>query len=35
VSAFGDLIEGNVLNFAIMLFIGLVGLLYSIGRKIA
>ena len=35
VSAFVDLIEGNVLNFAIMLFIGLVGLLYSIGRKIA
>jgi len=33
VSAFIDLIEGNVLNFAIMLFIGLVGLLYSIGRK--
>jgi len=35
VSALADLIEGNVLNFAIMLFIGLVGLLYSIGRKIA
>jgi len=33
VSALADLIEGNVLNFAIMLFIGLVGLLYSIGRK--
>jgi hypothetical protein len=33
VGAFIELLEGNVLNFAIILFIGLVGLLYSIGRK--
>jgi hypothetical protein len=34
VGAFVELLEGNVLNFAIILFIGLVGLLYSIGRKL-
>jgi len=34
VSAFVDLLEGNVLNFMILLFIGLVGFLYSIGRRL-
>ena len=33
VSAFVDLLEGNVLDFMILLFIGLVGFLYSLGRK--
>jgi hypothetical protein len=33
-SAFVDLLEGNVLNFMILLFIGLVGFLYSIGRRL-
>jgi uncharacterized membrane protein (DUF441 family) len=34
VSAFVDLLEGNVLNFMILLFIGLVGFLYSAGRRL-
>ena len=34
VSAFVDLLEGNVLNFVILLFIGLVGFLYSVGRRL-
>jgi hypothetical protein len=34
VSAFVDLLKGNVLNFMILLFIGLVGFLYSMGRRL-
>lgn len=34
VSAFVGLLRGNMLDFAILLFIGLVGLLYSIGKKV-
>ena len=34
VSAFVDLLEGNVLNFMILLFVGLVGFLYSVGRRL-
>jgi len=34
VSAFIDLLMGNMLNFMILLFIGLVGFLYSIGRRL-
>jgi hypothetical protein len=33
VSALVDLLEGNVLNFMVVLFIGLVGLLYSLGKR--
>lgn len=33
VSAFADLLEGNVLNFVVVLFIGLVGYLYSLGQR--
>jgi hypothetical protein len=35
VSAFIDLLEGNVLNFMVILFVGLVGFLYSLGRKLS
>ena len=34
VSAFVDLLMGDMLNFMILLFIGLVGFLYSIGRRL-
>jgi hypothetical protein len=34
VGAFIELLDGRILNFAIILFIGLVGLLYSIGRRL-
>jgi hypothetical protein len=33
VSALVDLLEGRVLNFMVVLFIGLVGLLYSLGKR--
>jgi hypothetical protein len=34
VMAFVDLLTGNVLNFMVLLFIGLVGFLYSMGRRL-
>ncbi len=34
VSAFIDLLEGNPLNIAILLFLGLVGFIYSLGRRV-
>jgi hypothetical protein len=34
VSAFIDLLDGNVLDFMVILFIGLVGFLYSLGRRL-
>lgn len=35
VSAFVDLLEGRLLDFAIILFIGLVGFLYSMGKRLS
>jgi hypothetical protein len=35
VSAFADLLTGNVLDFMVILFIGLVGFLYSLGRRLS
>jgi len=34
VSAFVELLKGDMLNFMILLFLGLVGFLYSLGRRI-
>jgi hypothetical protein len=34
VSAFVDLLTGNILDFMVVLFIGLVGFLYSVGRRL-
>jgi hypothetical protein len=33
VSAYVDLLEGNVLNFMVILFVGLVGFLYHLGKR--